>query len=290
LRVTLNNVREGKQVGFVSIRATVRPLVAAGVRCCLGLGTVVLALTGMAAPAFAQENSSDQGEAITVVGHVPQRPTVPNVFGTIAVPFGTTPVSARWTRIMTASVNAPVLSRFTAAAQSYSAQQKASFVQAAINRAVRSRTGGGPCGTDDGYWAAATETLARGTGDCIDIAIAKVEALRQLGFASSDLYLVTGRVFTGRLEAGLLVRMGGQFWMLDAHSDQIVEAGHMTSFSPIVTYGVGMTWAHGVPVRSREIARAPAPVQTAAKSEGTRVYSGLDDNLKSSIRALSPSK
>ena len=36
------------------------------------------------------------------LGPVPQRPTVPNVFGTIAVPFGTTPVSARWTRIMTA--------------------------------------------------------------------------------------------------------------------------------------------------------------------------------------------
>lgn len=277
-------------MGLVSSCATVRPLVAAGLKCCLGVAAIVLAFSGMTAPARAQENPSDQSEAtITVFGRVPQRPTVPNVFGTVAVPFGTTPVSARWTRIMTASLNAPALSRFTATAQSYSPQQKAQFVQAAINRAVRSRTGGGPCGTDDGYWAAATETLARGTGDCIDIAIAKVEALRQLGFSSSDLYLVTGRVFTGRLEAALLVRLGGQFWMLDAHSDQIVPADHMTSFSPIVTYGVGMTWAHGIPVRSREIART-APVQTAAKSESARVYSGIDDNLKQSIRALSPSK
>jgi predicted transglutaminase-like cysteine proteinase len=281
-------------VGLNSMGVTVRLLAAAGIKCCLGLGlgTIFLALTTVVTPARAQENPSDQSEApITVYGRLPQRPTVPNVFGTVAVPFGTTPVSARWTRIMTAPVNAPALSRFTAAAQSYSPQQKVQFVQAAINRAVRSRTGGGPCGTDDGYWAAATETLARGTGDCIDIAIAKVEALRQLGLASSDLYLVTGRMFTGRLEAGLLVRIGSQFWMLDAHSDQIVGADRMTSFSPIVTYGVGMTWAHGIPVRSREIARAAAPVQTAAaKPEGTRAYGGIDDSLKASIKALSPSK
>lgn len=276
-------------MGLDSIGAIVRPLVAAGMRYCLGVGTVIIALAAMTVPARAQDNSTDQSE-ITVLGHVPQRPTVPNVFGTVAVPFGTTPVSARWTRIMTAPVNAASLARFTAAAQSYSSQQKVQFVQAAINRAVRSRTGGGPCGTDDGYWAAATETLARGTGDCIDIAIAKVEALRQLGFSSADLYLVTGRVFSGRLEAGLLVRIGSQFWMLDAHSDQIVEADRMTSFSPIVTYGTGMTWAHGIPVRSRQIARNPAPVQIAAKPEGPRAYSGIDDSLKASIRALSPSK
>jgi predicted transglutaminase-like cysteine proteinase len=263
----------------------------------LGFGAVAFAIVGTAAHAQNASNlprseaqPQESSEAIVVLGHVAPRPAVPNVFGTVAVPFGTTPVSARWTRIMTAAAKTPALARYTAGAQSLSPLQKASYVQSTVNRAVRSRTGGGPCGTDDGYWAAATETLTRGTGDCIDIAIAKVESLRQLGFSSGDLYLVTGRVFTGRLEAGLLVRVGDQFWLLDAHSDGIVATGHMSSFSPIVTYGVGMTWAHGVPVRSREIRRAPAPVQTAAKPEATPTFSGLDDNLKSTIRGMPSSK
>lgn len=277
-------------MGLQTIAATVRPRAAAVLKRCLGLGTVLAALSCLAAPVHAQSTPSTQASAddqvITVFGRVAQRPTEPNVFGTVAVPFGTTPLSARWTRIMTSSLNTPVLARFTAGAQSLSAQQKAAFVQSAINRAVRNRGGGGPCATDDGYWAAATETLARGTGDCIDIAIAKEEALRQLGFSSGDLYLVTGRVFTGRLEAALMVRIGAQFWMLDAHSDQLTDASHMTSFSPIVTYGVGMTWAHGVPVRARVIAKAPPPVQTAASQSASPSYHGLDAGLKAAIRSM----
>jgi predicted transglutaminase-like cysteine proteinase len=264
------------------------------VKQCLGAGALLFGLfatAGQAQIAASLPNPPAQepvaSEAIVVVGHVAPRPTVPNVFGTVAVPFGTTPVSARWTRIMTAA-KTPALARYTSGAQSLSPQQKVSYVQATINRAVRSRTGGGPCGIDDGYWAAATETLARGTGDCIDIAIAKVEALRQLGFPSGDLYLVTGRVFTGKLEAGLLVRVGDQFWLLDAHSDQIAPADHMSSFTPIVTYGVGMTWAHGVPVRAREIRKSP-PVEVAAKAVTPNEFSGLDDSLKASIRGM-PSK
>ena len=230
------------------------------------IGALVLAVTAPSVPVSA-ENAAGEPPVLSVEQPVMspmQRTAGPNVFGTVAVPFGTTPVSARWTRIMTSSINTPVLARVTAGAKSLSAQQKAGFVQSAINRAVRSRTGSGPCGADDGYWAAASETLARGTGDCIDIAIAKEEALRQLGFSTSDLYLVTGRVFSGRLEAGLMVRIGGQFWLLDAHSDQLTDASHMSSFSPIVTYGVGMTWAHGVPVSKPRILIKPPLTARAA--------------------------
>lgn len=103
---------------------------------------------------------------------------------------------------------------------------------------------------------------------CIDIAIAKEEALRQLGFAANDLYLVTGRMFSGRLEAGLIVRTGEQFWLLDARSDQLTDANHMSSFSPIVTYGVGMTWAHSVPVGKPRILTKPAVIARAAPRPG----------------------
>lgn len=78
-----------------------------------------------------------------------------------------------------------------------------------------------------------------------------MEALRQLNVPARDLYLITGRTFSSSgLEAALLVRIGEQYYLLGARSNQVIEATRATAFTPIVTYGVGMTWAHGVPVSS----------------------------------------
>jgi predicted transglutaminase-like cysteine proteinase len=260
-------------------------------------GAFIFAATVLSAPAHAEDpishaNASVQrpapGNPIVIYGR--SRPTVPSVFGTVAVPFGTTPVSARWTRVMTASVSEAALSSFIAGARGLAPYQQVAFVQSAVNRAVRARVTG-PCRFDDGYWASARETLTRGFGDCVDIAVAKVEALRQLGFTTNDLYLLTGRMFSGGLEAGLLVRIGDQFLFLDARSDQAVEASRMASFTPVVTYGVGMTWAHGVPVGGpRKLNNSPpVPIQSAQRVDEPRPLGGFDD-VKSAVRSLTPSK
>lgn len=180
------------------------------------------------------------------------------MFGTVAIPIRAKPTSTRWARAMMASLDQPALARLTAGAAALPRQEQAAFVQSAVNRVIGRSPSANDC-ADDGYWAAASETLARGVGDCIDIALAKMEALRLLGIPQSDLYLTTGyfgagaltgaQVDRGRESAALLVRLDDTFWLMTEQSDRIIEAGRLADssvrFAPVVTYGVGVTWVHG---------------------------------------------
>lgn len=187
------------------------------------------------------------------------RPEGPNVFDTVAVPVRARPTSTRWTKLMRASLAQPALIRFTADARRLPPVGQAAFVQLKLGRALRSRPGSYDC-SDDGYWAAAGETLVRRTGDCIDVAIAKMEALRLLGIPKKDLYLTTGyfgeeaQFEKGRESAALLVKIGHDFWLLPERSDHIIKAEAAeraySNFRPILTYGVGMTWIHGRRVKT----------------------------------------
>lgn len=180
-------------------------------------------------------------------------PDEPAVFGTVPVPIKVKPASTRWSRIMRASLNQPALVALTDAAWGLAPAARAAFIQTAVNRAVRNRSASYNC-SDDGYWAPAGETLGRGVGDCIDIAIAKMEALRLLGVPARDLYLATGyageptEAGRGRETAALLVRIEGSFWLLTDRDSQVIPASPSEAwpdFAPIITYGVGKTWIHG---------------------------------------------
>lgn len=182
------------------------------------------------------------------------RPYEPNILGTVAITIRTRPTSTRWSKLMTAPIYQTALANLTEQAQGLSREDQLAFIQAAVNHSIRTGPASYNC-SDDGYWAPASETLARGMGDCIDVAITKMEALRFLGFADSDLYLTTGRFHTShgvdgdRETAALLVRIGEHFWLMSEQSGQIIDAGlsedEVTRFTPIVTYGVGATWVHG---------------------------------------------
>ena len=250
---------------------------------------ITLAATAICVPAHAESQALPSTEkAITILGRV-QRTAGPNVFGTVAVPFGTTPMSARWTRVTSASASDPSLVRLTGAARGLGGYQRVAFINSVVNRGVRNHSS--PKCTDDGYWASARESLARGIGDCVDIAIAKMEALRQLGVPERDLFLVTGRKFGNDLEAALLVRVGDQYYLLDSRSSAPMEAGQASSFTPIVTYGVGMTWAHGVRVSNpRTLTKSPMIAQASQPKpvEPARSYSGIEEEVKSSVRSLAP--
>lgn len=191
---------------------------------------------------------------------VTDRPVGPNVLGTVALPIRAQPSGTRWSKLMRASAD-DWLYRFTVDYRDLPQQDQARFVQSAVNHAVRTTSDTFNC-SDDGYWAPASETLNRGMGDCFDIAIAKMEALRLLGFASRDLYLTTGRFRIGpggnatRESVALLVRIDAQFWLLREQGDEIVELGGESSdfdqFAPVITHGVGMSWIHGRPVKPIE--------------------------------------
>lgn len=230
--------------------------------CLLG----VVAIVAWTAPAQAQSALAVSARfalpPVTI-----ELPDDPAVFGTVPVPIKVKPASTRWSRIMRASLAQPALVALTDAAWSMAPEARAAFVHTAVNRAVRNRSASYNC-ADDGYWAPAGETLGRGVGDCIDIAIAKMEALRLLGVSSRDLYLTTGYAGgqtapgRGRESAALLVRIGEGFWLLTDHDDRAIPASPSEAwpdFAPIITYGVGKTWIHGRLVKPA----APDMTQTA---------------------------
>lgn len=212
----------------------------------------VVAVLAMMAPAQARSAfAASAGFALPPV--TLEMPDEPQVFGTVPVPIKVKPASTRWSRIMRASLDQPALVALTDAAWGMAPEARAAYVQTAVNRAVRNRSPSYNC-ADDGYWAPAGETLGRGVGDCIDIAIAKMEALRLLGVSARDLYLTTGYAGAqtvpgrGRESAALLVRIGDSFWLLTDHDNRVIPASPSEAwpdFAPIITYGVGKTWIHG---------------------------------------------
>lgn len=221
----------------------------------------------------ATETSAQQGQVITqwqapaIALPETQRPIGPNVFGTVALPIRARSTGTRWTKLMNASLEQPALMNMVEGARGLSAQQQAAYVQTAVNHSIRVGIDRHDC-SDDGYWAAASETLTRGLGDCFDIAVAKMEALRLLGFESRNLYLTTGLFRQGdgrsRGSAALLVHYDGEFWLLPDHSDQLLvsslsipaeqPAEPSSDFTPYFTYGVGVSWVHGTLVKRSSIA------------------------------------
>lgn len=212
--------------------------------------------------ADAPEFQADAGK-YSIRSNGPVRPTV---LGTVALPIRANSASSRWSKIMRASLNQDALFRLTSDARTLQPQDQAAYVQLAVNRAVGSGPVSYDC-SDDGYWAAASETLGRGLGDCFDIVVAKMEALRLLGFQSDRLYLTTGYFNAGlgsgqvRESAALLVQIDDTFWLLSEHFDQIIEvsspADNDVGFTPVLTYGVGKTWVHGKLTKSIAVSGQP---------------------------------
>jgi len=237
-------------VGIFHDQARIRTPQSIGLKRISGLAIIAASL-GLAA----------QSHAADVVTHwvmpaiqapVADRPQQPAIFGTIPLPLSARPTSTRWAKLMNASLAQPALMHLTENARGLSQQDQIAYIQSAVNHAVHTPASTVNC-SDDGYWAPASETLARGLGDCFDIAIAKMEALRLLGIPDKDLYLTTGRFpsayGTGkeRESVALLVRVGDRFSVLPEQSDQVIQStdAAIPGFAPVITYGVGMTWIHG---------------------------------------------
>ncbi len=242
---------------FNPVRIYRRARLNIGLKLGLGIGAMWLAMMGVGTSAHAAEVVT-HWEMPDIASPEADRPYQPNIFGTIALPLSSLPTGTRWSKLMIASIAQPALASLTESARELPPQEQLAFVQGAVNRAVRTQAVTNDC-SDDGYWAPASETLSRGMGDCFDIAIAKMEALRFLGIPNKDMFLTTGRFHTaaetgkGRQSAALLVRIGDHFSLLTEQSEPVIEDNNapegIATFTPILTYGVGMTWLHGRLVR-----------------------------------------
>jgi predicted transglutaminase-like cysteine proteinase len=170
----------------------------------------------------------------------------PTVFGTVVLPTSSTPYDSRWSRAQSRDLGAGA--RIAASARRLDGLDRLRFVNAAVNRAIAYREDRSHGRTAD-FWASPAQTFRRGSGDCEDFAIAKMQVLRASGIPAANLFLVIGNDLAARsAHALLVVRSGGKFWVLDNLSNQVRGDAQYREFRPVITLSNSGSWLHGYKV------------------------------------------
>ena len=180
------------------------------------------------------------------VAHIPQPISNdrPDVFNSVALSIGRSPLDARWNRVSGAAVGGNA-GAFAASLRDDGIIAKLEAVNSYVNARVRFVDDRVQYGVSD-RWQAASDTLARGRGDCEDFALAKRAMLRAAGIPDKDLYLVVLKDLTRRADhAVLVVRAQGRFLVLDNGTDRIVDSSDVADYKPILTFTAGRTYTHG---------------------------------------------
>lgn len=269
-------------VGATSVQATVSPGSAPSSRwtkseAILGqpsaLEAIIAAQQGRAVPARAPQPMSlsrplptrsaqllERGEEGATSGR-------PDLFGTVALAVSRTPLDGRWNAAGKSGVGGAA-AHFASGLAGREQIERLEAVNRYVNARVRFVDDSVQFGRAD-VWSSASATLRRGTGDCEDYAIAKMQMLRRAGFSDRDLYLVVVRDLVRRSDhAVLAVRSEGRMYVLDNGTDALLESGAVADYRPIMTFAANGAWTHGyrrgavaVDYASNEVAttRAVAP-------------------------------
>lgn len=199
----------------------------------------------------------------------------PFVFSSVPLTVSRTPFNADWQRV--SSARSPA-NRIAERASALDGQDRLRFVSSEVNRTVAYREDADNWGADD-YWATAAQTLSKGAGDCEDLAILKMQLLRAAGVPASRMYLVVGQDLTARrAHALLLVREGGQLWVLDDSTVAIHSPEEHADFRPIMSFGTGGEWVHGYDVTT-------APAFELAEAASTPRFLPASGSLAATIAA-----
>ena len=168
----------------------------------------------------------------------------PDIFGSVALRVGRTPLDARWNRVEHGSVGGSAAA-FAAALRGKDPFERLEAVNWYVNKRVRFTDDDRRYGRAD-IWSTANETLNRGRGDCEDYAIAKLAMLRRAGIADRDLYLVVVKDLVRRADhAVLVVRAAGHMYVLDNGTDRLLDSESISDYRPILTFAAGATYTHG---------------------------------------------
>lgn len=179
----------------------------------------------------------------------------PDVFGTVALKVGHTPLDARWHAVEHSAV-AGTAARFAQSLSGAAAFRQLEAVNWYVNRRVRFADDEQRFGRAD-VWSTANETLRSGRGDCEDFAIAKMQMLRAAGFSQRDLYLVIVRDLVRRADHALLVaRLPDRMVVLDNGTDELLDTSSVSDYRPVLTFASTGEWTHGY--------RLDAPINVAA--------------------------
>lgn len=194
------------------------------------------------------------------------RPTSPDVFGTVALNAGVTFYDARFRRVSATDARDPLVMKLATAASDLDPVAKLKLVQQEINARVKWAHDLDNMGVAD-FWANAGETLRRGTGDAEDIAIVKMQVLKAAGFDPKDLYISIGRHNVRGAHILLLARTAKGFFALDDQAQDIMIASQNSRFTPIMTLGQGMSWIHGRRVGGNPRIASASSSSTKAKAK-----------------------
>lgn len=172
------------------------------------------------------------------------RPAAPELRGTVALPAKLSLYAAGWERARRTATGDPRLAQLIQPARSLPRAEQLAFVQGTVHRSVRWISDATEYGRRD-YWASPAETLARGRGDMEDRAILKMEALKNLGFSASDLFVTVGTDRVAGPVTVLIVRLDGRYVMLDDTGSSPLMVESRPDFEPMMTLGHGGSWLHG---------------------------------------------
>jgi predicted transglutaminase-like cysteine proteinase len=187
----------------------------------------------------------------------------PDVFNSVALSIGRSPLDARWNNVSTASVGGGA-GAYAASLRDDNVIAKLEAVNGYVNARVRFVSDMVQFGVAD-RWQLPSETLAHGRGDCEDFAIAKRAMLRAAGVPDRDLYLVVLKDLSRRADhAVLVVRAAGRFLVLDNGTDRIVDSSDVADYKPVLTFAAnGKSYTHGYRRDVPPVIYADAPVVLA---------------------------
>lgn len=110
------------------------------------------------------------------------------------------------------------------------------------------------------YWATAEQTIARGSGDCEDFAILKMQMLRAAGVDADRMKLVLLRDLAANADhAFLLVDTDGGKLVLDNVTDRLYDGSRAQAVRPVLSFSTDRRWVHAYRTATAAPERAIVP-------------------------------
>lgn len=95
------------------------------------------------------------------------------------------------------------------------------------------------------FWATAEQTIARGSGDCEDFAILKMQMLRAAGVDPDRMKLVLLRDLAANADhAFLLVQTDAGKLVLDNVTDRLYDGSQANAVRPVLSFSGNQRWVH----------------------------------------------
>lgn len=186
--------------------------------------------------------------------------------GTRAIPVKRTRFDDRWDRVRRAAPAALMQRQLRSAnaAPGLSEADLLARVNQWVNREIAY------VGDDRNYrrrdfWATAEQTIARGSGDCEDFAILKMQMLRAAGVDADRMKLVLLRDLAANADhAFLLVDTDGGKLVLDNVTDRLYDGRRAQAVRPVLSFSADRRWVHAY--RTAATASDPVVVPASRKS------------------------